>query len=96
MVRFLKAEWGRICLKMFKRWLAVMVFGCVAGIGCASQEETLGVIQERAIAECEVTARGTAFADCYKAYVEEHRPRARRVTAEEDKIDFFLDRHRTP
>ena len=58
--------------------LATIVSAGLAG--CASQEETLGAIQQRAIAECEVSSRGEGFAACYKAYVEEHRMQPRRPT----------------
>ena len=78
-----------------RAWVLTVVFACLSGSSCAPQQETLGAIQQRAIAECEVSSRGSAFAACYKAFVDEHRLEPRRITPEEDRVDFFLDRRRT-
>jgi len=61
---------------------------------CALQQQSLGDIQQSAIAECEVASPGTAFADCYKSYVRQHQAALHKITPEEDKVDFFLDQYR--
>jgi len=68
-----------------------LVLAAIVSAGCASQEETLGAIQQRAIAECEASSRGDGFAACYKAYVEEHQAQPRKPTPQRD-YDFLRDR----
>jgi hypothetical protein len=65
---------------------------------CATSPESLGAIQQQAIAECEKSSPGAPFKSCFDAYVEEHRRAlARRpLTPEELKSDFFLDLKRVP
>lgn len=61
---------------------------------CAVQQQSLGEIQQSAIAECEVSSPGKAFADCYKSYVQQHQAALRKARPEEEQVDFLLGRYR--
>ena len=73
-------------------WIAAAALALLNN--CALQREGLGDIQRRAIAECEVSSPGRAFADCYKSYVQQHQAALHKITPEEDKVDFILGQHR--
>jgi hypothetical protein len=75
-------------------WIAA-----ASGLGlnnCALPQQSLGEIQQSAIAECEVSSPGKAFADCYKFYVQQHQAALRKITPQEDKADFILGQYRVP
>jgi len=66
--------------------------------GCTTGPESLGAIQQAAIAQCEATSPGAGFKGCYDSYVEERRQALvpKTISPEDARADFFLDRERVP